>query len=154
MIRQLLFIVATIVVSMPAYSACNIVNGVAYGDCSSVNVSSASKGILRVTSYFSESGIIAGANISKGGYLNLSGISNGNISVSKGGRLVVSGIVNGVVSNSGGSVKIEGTVTSVIANSGLTTIAGIVSHVDGKGKIKYKTGAVINGKPKWFKVQH
>lgn len=131
-----------------ANAACNIVNGKAYGDCAGVTVNQNTKGIIIVSSYKSESGIIDGARVKSGGSLRLSGICNGDIEVSKGGTLTVTGIVNGIVKNNGGIVEIEGLVSHVSANSGKTTIGGSVSSVSGVSKIIYKSGAVIGGVPK------
>lgn len=130
-----------------AYSACNIVNGKAYGDCAGVTINAAPGKFTVVSSYSSESGIISGARVENGGTLYLSGISNGNISVDSGGKLYVTGIVNGSVTNNGGVVEIEGDVSLVIANSGTTTISGIADSVTGKGKVIYQKGAVISGTP-------
>lgn len=148
MIRILQYtLILSFLLPVHSYSACNIVNGKAYGDCAGVTVNSGSKGKLKVSSYMSESGIIKGARVLSGGSLFLSGISYGDIVVSKGGKLVVTGIVIGTIRNNGGTVKIEGEVSTVIANSGSTTIAGIVSYVTGSGKVSYRSGAVIGGKP-------
>lgn len=130
-----------------SYAACNIVNGKAYGDCAGVTLNTGSKGIIKVSSNKTESGIIEGANLLEGGSLYLSGTCNGDITVNKNGKLVVTGIVNGTVKNNGGIIEIEGEVFSVVANAGKTTISGIVLYVRGRSKIVYKSGAVIGGKP-------
>lgn len=130
-----------------AHSACNIVNGKAYGDCAGVTINAAPSKFSIVSTYSSESGIISGARVESGGTLYLSGISNGNISVASGGKLYVTGIVNGSVTNNGGLVEIEGDVSHVVANSGTTTISGTADSVTGEGKVTYQKGAVINGKP-------
>lgn len=129
------------------HAACNIVNGKAYGDCAGISINNVSKGVIKVSAYQSESGIIAGATVLSGGTLYLSGISNGDIVVKKGAKLSVTGIVDGSVKNNGGVVEIEGEVGSVIANGGSTTISGIVLYVTGTGKVIYKNGAVVGGKP-------
>ena len=128
-------------------AACNIIDGKAYGDCADVSINYGSKGIINVTVYKSESGIITGANVHAGGTLYFSGISSGDIVVDKSAKLTVTGIVNGTIRNNGGYVEIEGEVDSVVANAGSTTISGIVSYVTGNGKVIYKSGAVIGGKP-------
>ncbi len=143
-----LFLLITLLCShSQTYSACNIVNGKAYGDCAGVTINANPGKFSVISSYASESGIIAGARIENGGTLYLSGISNGNILVNSGGKLYVTGIVNGSVTNNGGVVEIEGDVSRVKANSGTTTISGIAGSITGKGKIFYQKGAVINGKP-------
>lgn len=93
----------------PGHAACNIINGKAYGDCAGVRINEGIKGHLTVRSYTSEAGIIEGATVLKGGELDLSGISNGDIAVHKGARLRLTGIVNGTVNNLGGNVEVEGT---------------------------------------------
>ncbi|MGA2332023.1 MAG: hypothetical protein ABSG75_09705 [Syntrophales bacterium] len=89
-----------------SYSACNIINGRAYGDCAGVTVNSGSKGNIKVSSYVSESGIIKGARVLHGCTLLLSGICDGDIVVSKSGKLIVMGTVNGTIINNGGTVEI------------------------------------------------
>ena len=136
-----------LLVPIYGHAACNILNGKAYGNCAGVNVNKGSKGFIKVSTYKTESGIIAGANVLSGGILFLSGISNGDIVVSKRAKLTVTGIVNGTVINNGGTVEIEGEVDSVAANGGSTTIGGTVSYVTGDGKVVYKSGAVVGGSP-------
>ncbi len=148
MLKSLIFIITSTLFALNVNAACNIVNGKAYGDCTDVTVNQTTKGIITVSSYQSESGIIDGARVKSGGSLNLSGIGNGDIAVSKGGTLTVTGIVNGTVKNNGGIVEIEGQVSYVSANSGKTTIGGVVSSVSNESKIIYKSGAVIGGVPK------
>ena len=125
---RILQFAAIVLVLVPIYghTACNIVNGKAYGDCAGVTLNNGSNDFIKVSSYKSESGIIDGANVLAGGTLYLSGISNGDIVVSKSAKLTVTGIVNGTVKNNGGTVIIEGDVTGVVANRGSTTIGGIV----------------------------
>ncbi len=146
-LKQSLLCLAFLCVHISAYSACNIINGKAYGDCAGVTINTAPEKIAVVSSYSSEPGIITGARIKNSGTLYLSGISNGNVSVDNGGKLYVTGIVNGSVTNNGGVVEIEGDVSLVIANAGTTTISGIADSVTGKGKVIYEKGAVIGGNP-------
>jgi hypothetical protein len=147
--RRIFQVSALAFILVPIYgrAACNIVNGQAYGDCAGVTVNSYSKGFIKITAYKTESGIIAGANVLPGGSLYLSGISNGDIVVSKNAKLIVMGVVNGTVKNNGGTVEIEGSVDNVVTNGGSTTIGGMVSYVTGSGKIVYKNGAIVSGKP-------
>jgi hypothetical protein len=109
-------------------------------------VNTTSKGIIKVSSDKSESGIIDGASIRAGGSLNLTGICKGDIEVNKGGHLLVTGIVNGIITNNGGIVEINGTASTVMTNAGSTTISGVANHVTGKGKVIKIRGAVIDGK--------
>jgi len=147
--KKLILIIEIFSVLFPtySYSACNIINGKAYGDYAGVTVNYGSKGNIKVSSYVSESGIIEGARILPGGTLFLSGICNGDIVVSKSGKVTVTGSVNGTIINNGGTVEIEGDVSAVVANYGSTTISGTVAHITGKGKVSYRKGAVIGGKP-------
>jgi hypothetical protein len=130
-----------------SWGACNVVNGKTYGDCAGVTINRQSPILLDVKSYQSVSGIIAGAQIRSGGTLYLSGISNGPITVDKSGRLVLTGIANDSITNNGGDVEIEGQAAYVVANSGQTTISGIVAAVYGSGQVTFKKGAVVGGKP-------
>jgi hypothetical protein len=132
---------------LTAFSACNIVNGKAYGECAGITINSATKEFIEISSYSSESGIISGAQIKNGGTLFLSGTSNGNLSVDKGGKLYVTGVVYGTITNNGGVIEIEGDVSYVVANLGTTLISGIADGVFGKGKVVYRKGAVIGGNP-------
>ncbi|PLY03176.1 MAG: hypothetical protein C0623_02220 [Desulfuromonas sp.] len=101
---------------------------------------------LKITSYVRETGIIDGATITSTGYLEFSGISHGEIIVKRGGNLLSTGVAKGGISNNGGTVKITGITPVVFANSGTTTIHGIVDIVKGNGKVIYKSGAVVGGK--------
>ena len=131
----------------PSHAACNIIDGKAYGDCAGVRINEGIKGHLTVRAYTAESGIIAGANVLKGGELALSGMSNGDITVHEGGRLVVTGIVDGTVKNLGGSVEIEGMLEHLHTVGGSVLIGGTVGTVSGPGPISYKKGAVVGGVP-------
>jgi len=125
------------------FSTCNIVNGKKYGNCKNIRTNI----IPYISSVKTVEGMISGAHILSGGILFLNGMSNGNIIVDNNGKLIVQGTVNGTITNNGGIVIIDGTSNMVIANSGLTTISGIVLSVIGNGELKYKVGAIINGKP-------
>lgn len=144
-----LFLLAIGVVAViePVHSACNIVGGKAYGDCAGVRITEGTKGYLTVRSHVSESAIIDGATVLKGGTLNLRGISNGDIIVHRGARLRVTGVVNGAIKNHGGNVEIEGAADTVQTTGGRITIGGIVGSVSGGGPITYTKGAVIRGVP-------
>ena len=124
------------------FSTCNIVNGKKYGNCKNIrnNISPYISSVKTVR------GIMSGTHILSGGILFLNGISNGNIIVDNNAKLIVHGIVNGTITNNGGIVKIYGTANAIIANSGLTTISGIVLSVIGNGELEYTVGSVINGK--------
>ncbi|PKH03193.1 hypothetical protein CXF72_07675 [Psychromonas sp. MB-3u-54] len=142
-----LVMLLSVLLPFSAYSACNTVNGKSYGDCSHTSLDSRQQGYVKVTSNKHVTGMIRGATIYSGGFLKLSGISNGDISVNRGGKLIVNGIVNGVISNNGGTINVEGQASTINANSGFTTIGGIIGRVNGRGKIKYQNGAVVGGKP-------
>ncbi|WP_394809252.1 hypothetical protein [Nitrosomonas sp.] len=129
------------------HAACNIINGKAYGDCAGTQINKGIKGHLTVRSSISESGIIAGATILKGGQLHLSGISNGDIEVHKGALLRLTGTVNGTVNNLDGNVEVEGTLNHLHTIGGKVIIGGSVKYASGKGCISYKKGAVVNEMP-------
>ena len=130
-----------------AHAACNIINGKTYGDCAGVQINKGIKGHLTVRSSISENGIIEGATILKGGKLDLSGISDGDIEVHKGARLRLTGTVNGTVNNLGGNVEVEGTLNHLYTIGGKVIIGGNVKRVSGKGSVSYRKGAVVNGMP-------
>jgi hypothetical protein len=133
--------------SASVQGACNIVGDKAYGDCSGVRVSRSTPEYLTVQSYRSQTGIIRGATILKGGVLDLSGVSNGDISVYQGGRLRLSGVVNGTVRNLGGSVEVEGILSHLYTTGGDVVVGGSVGSVSGEGEVTFKKGAVIGGVP-------
>lgn len=130
-----------------SFAVCNIVNGHAYGDCSGVTINQDIKGYLSVTNRVFESGIISGATVRRGGVLELSGVSNGNIVVEKGGTLTVTGVVNGDIINKGGYIVVDGSAQLIKTTGGTVEIGGIVDRVVGKGLIKYRKGAVVGGIP-------
>ncbi len=132
---------------LSALSACNIINGKAYGDCQNVKVTQGAKPTLKVHNQVHESAIVEGATVYTGGSLDLSGIANGDVSVNPGGRLSVTGVVNATVINNGGLVEIEGIVNHLISNGGRTVVGGQVSSVYGKGPVIFKKGSVLQGKP-------
>lgn len=144
-----LFLLSVVLSLFPMYShaSCNIINGNMYGDCSNVTYSNKSKGVIKVSGYKNESGIIDGVILSEGSSFDFSGICNGDIIINKNSIAVISGTVSGSIINNGGKVTIEGVMNKVIANAGITTIDGIVStSVTGKGKIFYIKGTVVNNK--------
>lgn len=146
LLRSLLTIGLSVVVSS-AYSACNIVGGKAYGDCEGIRVTNGSNGHLTVRGHVVETGIIDGATVLQGGSLDLSGISNGDITVNRGARLRLTGVVGGTVKNTGGHVEIEGIVDHLYTTGGTTVVGGNVGHVSGNGAVQYKKGAVLGGVP-------
>jgi hypothetical protein len=143
------FILAAILFVLPkkSFAACNIINGHAYGDCKGITINQDSKGYLSVTNSVFESGIISGATVHRGGVLELSGVSNGNIVVEKGGTLTVTGVVNGDIINKGGYIVVDGSAQLIKMTGGTVEIGGIVDRVSGNGLIKYRKGAVVGGIP-------
>jgi hypothetical protein len=133
--------------SVSVEAACNILGDKAYGDCSRVRVSRSTPEYLTVRSYISQTGIIAGATILKGGVLDLNGVSNGDISVYEGGRLRLNGIVNGTVRNLGGSVEVEGILNHLHTTGGDVVVGGGVGSLSGEGQVTFKQKAVIGGVP-------
>lgn len=133
--------------TMYSHASCNIINGNMYGDCSNVTYSNKSKGVIKVSGYKNESGIIDGAILSEGSNFDFSGISNGDIIINKNSKAIITGTVDGSIINNGGMVTIKGMVNKVIANAGSTTIDGIVStSVTGKGEVFYIKGTVVNNR--------
>jgi autotransporter passenger strand-loop-strand repeat protein len=140
-------VITLITLWSPLASACNVVNGEAYGDCNQVNVKTIKDEALIISSSRSESGIISSAIIKRGGLLKLSGISVGDITVEAGGLLEISGQVNGSIINNGGKVKVNGIVRVIRMNGGAVDISGVVESVSGSGLVTYQKGAVIGGRP-------
>ncbi len=132
------FIFLTIQSSHAIAGNCSITNGIKVGDCDKALQA------LSVKSIVSESGIISGATIYSGGVLNFRGISNGDITVRQGGKLYLHGKVNGKVINRGGEVEIYGHVEKLDNQYGKAYVEGIVDQ--SSGEVKYKNGAIINGK--------
>ena len=139
--------VGLIELTVKAHAACNIVGGKAYGDCNGVRIIEGTKSRLTVPSYTSEAAIIRGATILKGGVLDLSGVSNGDITVHQGGRLRLTGVVNGTVKNLGGIVEVEGMLNHLHTTGGQVTIGGNVGSVSGQGTVTYKKGSLLGGVP-------
>ncbi len=137
---------------LASWSACNIINGKAYGDCQNVQVKQGARPALKVHNHVVESAIVEGATVYAGGALDLSGIAKGNVSVNPGGRLSVTGVVEATVRNNGGQVEIEGIVDRLISNGGRTVVGGQVGSVSGKGPVIFKKGSVLQGKP--FENRH
>ena len=127
-------------------SNCNVINGQTYGDCTAISVNTTPRAHLVVTSAVTETAMISGALVKRGGYLKLSGMSTGDITVEAGAILEVNGTVNGTITNNGGTVRINGTTRLVQMNGGLLSVSGIVDSVKGRGNITYQKGAVVGGK--------
>lgn len=130
-----------------SWSACNIVNGKAYGECENVQVNQGVRPTLKIRNYVTESAIIAGATVYADGSLNFSGIANGDITVNRGGSLSVTGVVNASVRNNGGFVQIEGVVDRLISNGGNAVVSGQVGSFSGKGPVIFNKGSILQGKP-------
>ena len=140
-------LVAGALLATQALAACNIVDGKPYGECTAVQVNSASKGTLNVNGSHEESSIVDGANVHAGGKLQLSGISNGDIIVHAKGTLLVTGVVSGTVRNEGGSISIDGTVNRLESSGGSAQISGIVGTLGGSGPVTIHKGAILSGIP-------
>lgn len=128
-------------------AACNITNGKAYGDCQNVNLRNGPGPALNIRSHVTETAIVSGATVYAGGSLDLSGISNGDITVKRGGYLLVTGVVKATVRNDGGTVEIDGIVASLVSNGGHSIVGGQVGNFSGKGPATFKSGAVLQGVP-------
>lgn len=145
--RQAAFFVLAVWSIQAFAGSCNVVNGKAYGDCEGIRVNTEPSGRLVVTSAVTETGMISGALVKRGGYLKLSGMSTGDIKVEAGATLEVNGTVNGTITNNGGTVRINGTVRLVRMNGGSLDVSGVIDSVKGNGKITYRKDAVVGGKP-------
>jgi hypothetical protein len=139
-----LSVILTTVTTNNGFSACNVIGDKMYGDCSNVTINTKQRGPIKVKKFRNEAGIISGATIFAGGHLELSGISEGTITVNKGGKLAITGQADSIISY--GSVDIEGQVGR-LHNLGSASIGGIVDSLSGDGKVTYRNGAVVGGVP-------
>ena len=146
-IRTSLLLGLFLITPLPSWSACNIVNGKAYGNCENVQVNQGVRPALRIRNHVMESGIVSGATVYADGSLNFSGIANGDITVNRGGRLSVTGVVNATVRNNGGFVEIEGIIDRLISNGGNAVVSGQVGSFSGKGPVIFEKGAILHGTP-------
>lgn len=129
----------------PVFAACNVVNGVAYGDCSGVTINTGTSPFLTVDGTEFISGISEGAQVLRGGALHVSGIAD-RVIVDAGGAATVSGIVRYLEVS--GAVTVTGQVDSLrLVDGGLADIEGIVSNVSGAGTLHLSEGAVVGGVP-------
>lgn len=128
-----------------AHAACNIVNGVAYGDCGSVTVNTGKAPFTTINNYGSLSGISEGAHVLDGGALTVSGVAD-RVIVEPGGSVRVSGIVTRL--EVGGTAYVSGQVnTIVLRDGGQITVEGIVGTIFGRGFATFIAGSVVSGRP-------
>lgn len=126
-----------------AFAACNIVNGVAYGDCAGVTVNNGRAAFEVVDSYRSLPGISDGAQVLAGG--SVSGVAD-RVIVEKGGTASVSGIVQRLEVS--GTAHVSGKVDFILLrDGGSVTVEGIVSGISGNGFALLEAGSIIAGRP-------
>lgn len=144
---RILLILSFTIIADDSSAQCNVVGDKKYGDCAGVNINvgGAQKPLQIVSGFKSVSGISGAFRVIKGGALNHSGISNGDITIENGGRAEISGMVNGAVIINGGYAKVTGSADAVILNSGSAFVSGSVGHVS--GQVTFKSGAVVGGQP-------
>lgn len=142
----LLYLMTVGLLGAPSVSAaaCNIVDGIAHGDCAGVVVNTSPRPALEVSGFWAEGGMVEGATVLAGGYLILSGISTGDIHVHPGGRLRVSGTVSGTVF-SAGDVQIDGMASAVVATGGKVSVSGVVGRLSGSADFALEAGSVAEG---------
>ena len=83
-VRQLAFVVLAVWAIQAFAGNCNVVNGRAYGKCEGIRVNTTPAGQRVVTSAVTETGMISGAVVERGGSLKLLGMSTGDITVDAG----------------------------------------------------------------------
>lgn len=128
-----------------ASAACNIVNGVAYGDCAGVTVNNGRATFEVVNSYRSLSGISEGAQVLSGGSVSVSGVAD-RVIVERGRTASVSGIVQRLEVS--GTAHVSGQVNFILLRDrGRVTVEGIVSGISGNGFALLEAGSVIAGRP-------
>lgn len=144
-ITLILAIAVSVSVGSTANAACNIVNGVAYGNCAGVTVNTKQTPFQVIKSYGSLTGISEGAHVLAGGSLSVSGIAD-RVIVDRGGSARISGILHRLVVS--GSASVTGQVgTILLRDGGRVTIDGIVGDISGNGTALLNIGAVISGHP-------
>jgi hypothetical protein len=127
------------------FAACNIVNGVAYGDCAGVSVNTGRTSFQVVDTYRNLSGISEGAQVLSGGSLVVSGTAQ-RVIVEQDGMAQISGIVQQVEVS--GTVQVSGQVgTILLSDGGRAIVQGIVGQILGNGTALLEAGSVIAGHP-------
>ena len=136
---------AVLVTTVCASAACNIVNGVAYGDCSGVTVNTQTVPFKTVAGSESISGLSEGAQVLAGGALLVSGMAD-RVIVDAGGSATVSGIVS--VLEVAGTAKVTGQVDHLrLVAGGRAMVEGVVGTLSGVGTVQLAEGAVLGGSP-------
>lgn len=128
-----------------AHAACNIVNGVAYGDCGSVTINTGKVPFMTIDNYGSLSGISEGAHVLDSGTLTVSGVAD-RVVVEPGGSVQVSGIVSRL--EVGGTAYVSGHVNTIVLRDGSKiTVEGVVGTIFGRGFATFISGSVVSGRP-------
>lgn len=143
--RREIAVLACIMWAPSAQAACNIVNGVAYGDCAGVTVNTGREPFRTIDNHGTLSGISAGAHVLDGGTLSVSGTAD-HVIVDAGGSALITGVVTRLevsgVANVSGQVN-----TLVLSDGGQVTIEGIVGVIFGLGHATLIEGSVVSGRP-------
>lgn len=128
-----------------ASAACNIVNGVAYGDCAGVTVNTGRASFVVVETYRSLTGVSEGAQVLSGGSLSVSGTAD-RVIVDQGATADISGIVHQLEVR--GTARVSGQVRFIqLQDGGRVTIEGTVGGIFGKGRASLEAGSVVAGRP-------
>lgn len=128
-----------------AQAACNVINGVGYGDCAGVTINTRKDSFRTVDRYESISGISAGAHVIAGGNLYVSGMAE-HVVVDTSGSVRVAGTVNRLEVS--GDAHVSGSVNTIILrNGGQVTVEGIVGAILGEGHATLIEGSVVSGRP-------
>ena len=114
MCRQLAILVCLMLASS-AQAACNVINGVGYGDCSGVTINAGKEPFRTIDNYGSISGISAGAHVIVGGTLSVSGVAD-RVVVDAGGSARVTGIVTRLEVS--GDAHVSGSVNTIVLSDG------------------------------------
>jgi hypothetical protein len=127
------------------FAACNILNGVAYGDCAGVSVNTGRTSFQVVDTYRTLSGISEGAQVLSGGSLMVSGTAQ-RVIVEQGGMAQVSGIVQQVEVS--GTAQVSGQVgTILLRDGGRAIVQGIAGQILGNGTALLEAGSVVASRP-------
>ena len=141
----LLILLSSVSFATSGFAACNIMNGVAYGDCANVTVNTGRTSFQVVDTYRALTGISEGAQVRTGGSLEVFGTAQ-RVIVERGGMASISGTVQQVEVR--GTVQVSGQVgTILLRNGGRAIVEGIVGQILGDGTALLEAGSIIASRP-------
>jgi hypothetical protein len=115
------------------------------GDCSRVKVNSGAKSRIVVVSSVIESGVVAGATVRAGAFLQLDGRSTGTIDVDSAALLVLNGICQSGIRVRKSMAEINGVAGNIYLKGGRAIVRGTIQSVSGTGSARFEAGSVVGG---------